>query len=646
MNPVVRARPVLLVVALLAGALAAVGLAPGAVQAGHPERISGPDRFATAAQVSASRFAAGVPVAYVVTGLKFPDALAAGVAAGVRGGPVLLTETDRLPAPTATELQRLRAGRIVVVGGAGSVSDAVLRQLGSYTDGGVTRVEGPDRYATAAAVARDTFPSAELAYVASGESFPDALAGVPAAATDGAPLLLVSRQAVPPATASALRDLGVRRVVVLGGTGTVSQAVEDQLRAIAGSTGRVQGADRHATSAAVARHAFPNGAPVAYLATGAGYADALAAGPVAAVAGGPVLLVKGGCAPYPVLDELTRLGATSVRILGGDKAVGQGVEDRTRCPSTYNEPGRPTLAAQPAAPAWDDDGPDPSLLRVGHRYFAYTTGTTWGNRIGVLVSDRPDAGWRTWTGRDWGSTALPSVPDWQVPDTQWAPAVYRYAGRYVMFYAAQRRGVGEWCLSVAVADAPEGPFHDRTGATGPIVCQDHLGGTIDPHPFVDADGTPWLYFKNNDGMPGPGDEAAVSSVWAVRLSADGTWPVSGYHHVLAKDSQRHPWQTTVDNPQMVLRGGVHYLFHTGGDYIGNDTYAVGYATCAGPLGPCFTNPDPILRSYGDVAGPGGGTVLRAADGTWWISYHAWPRGTCHDYWCGAERKMWVAPLRW
>jgi beta-xylosidase len=307
-------------------------------------------------------------------------------------------------------------------------------------------------------------------------------------------------------------------------------------------------------------------------------------------------------------------------------------------------------ASQPAAPAWNDDGPDPSLLRVGHEYFAYTTGTTWGNRIGVLRSDRPDSGWQTASGREHGSTALPSVPGWQVPDTQWAPAVYRFAGRYVMFYAAQRQGPMEWCLSVAVADQPEGPFADLTGSTGPIVCQDHLGGTIDPHPFVDADGTPWLYFKNNDGIGDrdgtSADEAAVSSAWAVRLSADGTWPTGEHHHVMAKNSEQHPWQTTVDNPQMVLRGGVHYLFHTGGDYIGNDTYAVGYATCAGPLGPCYTNPDPILRSYGDVAGPGGGTVLRDADGGWWISYHAWPRGTCHDYSCGAERKMWVAPLRW
>jgi len=359
-----------------------------------------------------------------------------------------------------------------------------------------------------------------------------------------------------------------------------------------------------------------------------------------------VLLVRPGCIPVAVGDELNRLGAGRIVILGGDRAVGDAVEDRARCPSPHNVPGDPKVHPT-TAPAWDDDAPDPHVVRFGHRYYAYTTGTTWGNRIGVLVSDRPDGGWRTTTGRDWGSTALPSVPDWQVRDTQWAPAVYRFAGRYVMFYAAQNRASQEWCLSVAVATAPEGPFQDLTANTGPIVCQDHLGGTIDPHPFVDADGRPWLHFKNNDGIPGPGDDDAVSKVWAVRLSADGTRPVSGHIEVMAKDTTRYPWQTTLDNPQMVLRGGVHYLFHTGGDYIGNDTYAVGYAVCAGPVGPCQTHPHPILTTYGDVHSPGGGTVVRDAEGRWWMSYHAWPPG-CYDYGppCHGLRRLYVAPLTW
>lgn len=303
-----------------------------------------------------------------------------------------------------------------------------------------------------------------------------------------------------------------------------------------------------------------------------------------------------------------------------------------------------TVSVVPASsPAWDDDAPDPHVVRFGDTWYAYTTGTTWGNHIGVLVSDRPDGGWRTVTGKSYGSTALANVPSWQVPDTQWAPAVYRFAGRYALFYAAQSRRTGEWCLSVAVASGPAGPFRDSTAA--PIVCQDHLGGTIDPHPFVDSDGQPWLHFKNNDGMSNNGwGNANVSKVWAVRLARDGITPQGSYLEVMAKNTEKYPWQTTLDNPQMVLRNGVHYLFHTGGDYVGNDTYATGYAVCSGPTGPCTTHAEPILRSYGDVAGPGGGTVAHGADGRWWLSYHAYTKG-CYDYSCGGKRKLYVAPLQ-
>ncbi|HWP61998.1 MAG TPA: S8 family serine peptidase [Candidatus Binatia bacterium] len=95
-------------------------------------RSAGPDRYATAAAISAATFGPGVPVAYVATGLNFPDALAAAAAAGFRGGPVLLVTRDAIPAPTATELGRLRPERIVVVGSTGVVGNGVAAALAEY----------------------------------------------------------------------------------------------------------------------------------------------------------------------------------------------------------------------------------------------------------------------------------------------------------------------------------------------------------------------------------------------------------------------------------------------------------------------------------------------------------------------------------
>jgi putative cell wall-binding protein len=214
------------------GVLAAVqGYATG----GSVERVAGANRFATAARISATTFAAGVPVAYIATGRNFPDALAGVAAAGATGGPILLTQPDGLPAETAAELSRLSPARIVVLGGASVVSDAVLSALGAYTAGSVSRLAGADRFATAVAVSTATFATGQTVFVATGINFPDALGGGPVAGGLPGPLLLVPTNSVPSSVAGELQRLDPDRVVILGGTGAVSSGVVSQIQALLGS---------------------------------------------------------------------------------------------------------------------------------------------------------------------------------------------------------------------------------------------------------------------------------------------------------------------------------------------------------------------------------------------------------------------------
>jgi len=99
------------------------------------DRYGGADRFATAAAISAASFTPGVPVAYVATGMNFPDALAGAAAAGFQGVPVLLVMPDSIPAATAAELARLQPARIIILGSAGAVSNGVRSQLQAYVGG-------------------------------------------------------------------------------------------------------------------------------------------------------------------------------------------------------------------------------------------------------------------------------------------------------------------------------------------------------------------------------------------------------------------------------------------------------------------------------------------------------------------------------
>ena len=308
---------------------ATAALAPSAT------RIGGADRYAVAAATSASTFAAGAPIAYIATGGTFPDALAAGPVGGHRGGPVLLTRSDLLVTPTITELKRLKPGRIVILGGTGSVSSAVEQQLRSYAPS-VSRIGGADRYAVAAATSASTFAAgAPIAYIATGTTFPDALAAGPVGGHRGGPVLLTKTDQLVTPTITELKRLKPERIVILGGTGSVSSAVEQQLRSYSSTVSRIGGADRYNVAAATSASTFAAGAPIAYIATGGTFPDALAAGPVGGHRGGPVLLTKTDQLLTPTINELKRLKPRKIVILGGPASVSDAVARRL---SSYEEP--------------------------------------------------------------------------------------------------------------------------------------------------------------------------------------------------------------------------------------------------------------------------------------------------------------------
>jgi putative cell wall-binding protein len=290
-------------------------------------RLGGTDRFGTSAKISAANFDPGVPVAFVATGMNFPDALAGAAAAGKLGAPILLVTRDTIPDSTAKELARLQPGRIVVLGSAGVVSDAVATALGAYTAGGVSRLAGPDRYGTAAAVSAAFFdPGVDLVFIATGANFPDALAGAAVAGRVGAPILLVRPTSLPSATATELARLAPKRIVVLGSTDAVGAGVATQLATYASEgVTRLAGSDRYATAAAVSAAFFDQGADLAFVATGLNFPDALAGAAAAGSKGAPILLVRQSTLPASTATETSRLGPQDLVVLGSSGAVSDAV---------------------------------------------------------------------------------------------------------------------------------------------------------------------------------------------------------------------------------------------------------------------------------------------------------------------------------
>jgi putative cell wall-binding protein len=299
-------------------------------------RIAGADRYQQALSVSAKKFTKA-NIVYIASGEKYADALSATAIAAQVGAPLLLTPSAALPAGLTAEITRLGAKDIVVVGGETSVSAAVEAQLDAATTADITRIGGADRYE----VSRNLITNQAFGvvgtiegtgiFIATGATFPDALTASPAAATIGAPVLLVngSEAQLTVAEAAVLNDRGVERVFIAGGPASVSESLASSLGKTF-TTSRFGGDNRFDVGVNINKTTF-SGASNVYLASGLVFPDALSGGVVAGMEKAPLYVTPSNCVDGDVLYDLGRLAPDTVTILGGPNTLGAGVESLTTC---------------------------------------------------------------------------------------------------------------------------------------------------------------------------------------------------------------------------------------------------------------------------------------------------------------------------
>ena len=329
---------------------------------------------------------------------------------------------------------------------------------------------------------------------------------------------------------------------------------------------------------------------------------------------------RGGWRPIPVL---LGLGA----LLLGAVLVGAPVSARQPTPTPV---GSDRFIAKRT---YSGDFPDPTILRVGRKYFAYST-TVASLNLPVLSSTnlirwtaRKKSGRRT-------NDAFPTPGRWTDRTrigkrwftNTWAPAVTRVGRRYVLAYSAPLAGqvlgpgiIKKYCIGLAFSRRPIGPFLDRN--TSPLVCPPDRGA-IDPSFFVDPSGQRWLYWKTEQDPR----RLLRSQVYAQPLTNQATGFVPGSSPTMLLETQE-PWEgILIENPAMAFHQGRYFLFYSGGSYA-NPTYATGYATCAGPAGPCVRAANsPLLTSGGGVDGPGGASAFVDRAGRLRLAYAAWNQG--------------------
>ena len=280
-------------------------------------RLSGDDRYETAVEVSKEIHESFAKVAIVAQGEVYADALGASSLTGKEEAPILLVKKDSVPEATANELKRLKAEKIIIIGGKNTVNEDVEQELAKFAED-IVRIQGKDRYETAIKIAEE-MEDVENIFMVNGRDFPDALSAGAPAAVKGYPIIY-SNEGLPAVSKAYIDQVDPGKVIVVGGLNSVPlQAIRDVK-----SSDRYHGIDREATSLDVAKNEFSNPKSV-IIADGKKFPDALVGSALAANVEAPILLVHEELTEEVVkyLEDNTHL--REVYVLGGIGSVSEAV---------------------------------------------------------------------------------------------------------------------------------------------------------------------------------------------------------------------------------------------------------------------------------------------------------------------------------
>ncbi len=241
--------------------------------------------------------------------------------------------------------------------------------------------------------------------------------------------------------------------------------------------------------------------------------------------------------------------------------------------------------------------PDPSVVRVGADY--YMTHSSNGAAPGLLV----------WHSRDlvnWEPLG-PALKRYM--GDVWAPEIVHFKGLFYIYFPAYFAAPGQpgrqSCYVVTAASA-SGPWSEPVD----------LGvAAIDPGHAVDDAGNRYLY---------------VDSGRMIRLAPDGLSTEGELQKVYDGWTIPAEWNVEckcLESPKIVTRGGSYYLLSAEGGTAGPSTsHMIVVARAKSPAGPWENSPqNPLLRTASRSErwwSQGHGTLIEAADGSWWVMYHA------------------------
>ncbi len=297
-------------------------------------RVAGLTRDDTALEIAKASYPGKIANVVLVTADNYPDALAGSVLAYKVNGPILLVgsrEGDQVKVLDYLKSNLDPSGTVYLLGGAAAVSSAMESQVAASGFTHMTRIAGADRYETSAKIADQLgVTTGTPLMLVSGENYPDALSISSVADRMKLPILLVQKEGFSDSVSREFAAIKPSKVYIIGGDGVISPAVAKQVAQLTGlaqmNIVRIGGADRYATSLAVAQYFNLAGQSVC-VATGGNFPDALVGSVYAAYHNAPIILADGSLSDQ-VMNYLKTRKITGAAIFGGEAVVGKDVDQQ------------------------------------------------------------------------------------------------------------------------------------------------------------------------------------------------------------------------------------------------------------------------------------------------------------------------------
>lgn len=291
------------------------------------QRLSGDNRYETSVEVSEKNFKSADTVV-LASGQNIADALVASSYADIEEAPILLTNKNSISDEVLDEIERLKADKVVIVGGQSSISSSVESRL-KKEDIKVTRISGSDRFDTSDKLSQEVSrlsKKSNQAILVNGYKNIDALSVSSLATKEELPILLNGRNALNMSVKNRLRQMNVNKVYIIGGNNSISSDVEKELKKMQISVVRLSGTDRYETSANIAKYAYKD-FDEAIVASGENPVDALAASTLTGKKEAPILLTNKNKIPKSIKKIIEDMDIGKITIVGGENSITDNVMD-------------------------------------------------------------------------------------------------------------------------------------------------------------------------------------------------------------------------------------------------------------------------------------------------------------------------------